>query len=140
MTSAGAFTPSQIKEQYADGNYNTIFLEDLPNESQLIFKLQQRKTTKCKTIAEHVVGQLNPEWKSGVSRQRDEKSVLTSELKEFFKLTRDSRIIDDLTYFKVTADKKVTVQVDRINNLAEKGSLVIIQDNMPYLYCASRMR
>lgn len=115
-------SPSRLREQYADGNYNTTFLEDVPHESQLIFKLQQRKLTKIKTIAEHVVGQLSPNWKESVSIQKDEKAVLTTELKEFFKLTRESRIIDDLTYFKVTADKKVTIQVDRICNLPDKGS------------------
>jgi hypothetical protein len=123
LTVGKSGAPAQSREKYTQGNYNTVFMDEIPNEKQLIFKVQQRKVTMTKTIAEHVVSQLNPDWRSSISNPNTDLVVLRSELKEFFKLSRESRIIEDLTLFKVTADKKVTVHVDQICNLPDKGTL-----------------
>lgn len=107
---------------YQSGQYNTCFLEEYPRENQLIFKLQQRRTSKIKQLAENVVAQLNPDWKDSVDSQTSEEQFLRRELARYFKVSKDCRLIEDHTIFRVTADKKVAVQVQEIRGLPKRGT------------------
>lgn len=95
-------------------------MEEYGRECQLIFKLQQRKLNKFKVLAEHVVGQIDPDWKEN---SLDEAATLRSHLEACFKMTRECRISNDITYFRIGCDKRVEVQVQGIANLAEPGNL-----------------
>ena len=111
---------------YQPGVYNTFFLEDYPQESQLIFKLQQRKLSKVKPLAENVVSQLNPDWKGMIGEKKSEEEHLREELEKYFKIGKDCRLIEDSTLYRVSADKKVAVEVLSIKNLEKKGRMRMI--------------
>lgn len=106
------------KIPYENGNYSTFFLEDYERENQLIFKLQQRKLSKFRMLAEHVVSQIDPNWKKN---SKNENVTLRNTLEECFKITRECRISNDITFFRIFSDKKVEVQAQGIQNLTEPG-------------------
>jgi hypothetical protein len=109
---------------YQSGEYNTCFLEEYPRENQLIFKLQQRKSSKIKQLAENVVSQLSPDWRESVEAgTQAEDLFLRRELARYFKVSKDCRLIEDHTVFRVTADKKVAVQVLAVRGLHKRGTL-----------------
>jgi site-specific recombinase len=98
-------------------------LEEYPRENQLIFKLQQRKSSKIKQLAENVVSQLSPDWRDSVDSVAEaEDQFLRRELARYFKVSKDCRLIEDHTTFRVTADKKVALQVLAIRNLPKRGT------------------
>lgn len=73
-------------------------------------------------LAEHVIGQVDPDWKSN---NKDENQALKNCLSRCFKLTRDCKVSNDLTYFRISPDKKIEVQVQSIKNLTHPGILTI---------------
>lgn len=111
-------TKLSIQVPYESGLYSTYLLEDYEQENPLIFKLQQRKVNKAKMIAEHVLTQLNPDWKN---EQGDVNSILRKELTPYFKLLADCRLFEDLTIFRITAEKKFQVHVQSLKNLSTAG-------------------
>lgn len=103
---------------YEKGTYSTYFMEDYERENQLIFKLQQRKLSKFRMLAEHVISQIDPGWKI---KSNDHNSTLRSKLESCFKITRDCRLSNDITYFRINCDKKFEIQVQAIQNLSTLG-------------------
>ena len=108
-----------LRKPYSAGVYSTILLEDYKEENQLIFKLQQRKLNKIRSIAEHVMTQVSPSWKE---QKLDEDITLRKEIASCFKLLGDCRLLSDLTLYRVSAEKKVQVHVQSIRNLDVKGT------------------
>jgi hypothetical protein len=93
-------------------------MEEYERENQLIFKLQQRKLSKYKMLAEHVVNQIDPSWKQ---KSKDDKATLRNKLDSCFKITRECRLSNDITYYRINCDKKFEVQVQGISNLTALG-------------------
>lgn len=104
---------------YDTGAYSTYLLEDYEEENQLVFKLQQRKLNKTKTIAEHVLDQLKPNWKD---EKEDETVILRREITACFKLMLDCRLFEDFTMFRITAEKKLQIHVQSLKNLEVPGN------------------
>ena len=107
-----------MKPPYENGLYSTFLLEDYEREYQLIFKLQHRKLNKIRMLAEHVIVQIDPDWKS---KSNDESLALRNCLENCFKMTKDCRLSNDTTYFRISGDKKIEIQAQGIQNLVEPG-------------------
>lgn len=103
---------------YQKSKYSTFLMDEYDRENQLIFKLQQRKLHDFRLLAEHVVSQIEPGWRK---KSKDETSTLRSKLEYFFKITRECRLANDITYYRVNCDKKLEVQVQGIQNLSTIG-------------------
>lgn len=97
-------------------------MEEYEQENQLIFKLQQRKLSRIKVIAEHVVSQISPDWKE---EGGEESEILRGHLTSFFKLGYECKLLNDNVLFRVVTEKKLQVHVQSIRNLAYKGSFKI---------------
>lgn len=114
--------PKSDYKSYEQGQYSTYFLNEYNGEKELIFKLQQRKPSKIRTIAEHVVTQLNPAWRE---EEGEEEEILRNEISKNFNLSTDCRLINDNVMYRISADKKLQVEVQSIKNLTYKGHFAV---------------
>lgn len=74
-------------------------------------------------LAENVVSQLSPDWREALDGgPAAEEQFLRRELARYFKVSRDCRLLEDHTVFRVTADKKVAVQVLALRGLPRRGT------------------
>lgn len=108
-------------EAYSKGEYSNKLMEPYPQETSLIFKLQQRKNPAIRSLAEHVVRQLSPN--DGQPEETIDGDYLRNEISRYFKLGKESRISEDMTLFRVSPDKKLVVHVQAMRNLPSKGKL-----------------
>lgn len=101
-------------------------MEEYSLETQLIFKLHQRKLAKMKTIADHVVSQLVPDWRENKQKKEEDADALKRELGQFFKLSRECRLLEDTTLFRISAEKKLSIRVHGLKNIPAKGTKHIV--------------
>lgn len=78
--------------------------------------------SEIRTIAEHVITQLKPDWRD---EEGNEEEILRDEISQSFKLTAECKLSQDNVWYRISAEKKLQVHIQSIKNLTYKGHFAV---------------
>jgi hypothetical protein len=110
---------------YKDMKFKTKEIKPFPRENELIMLLSNRKRPKIKEMGEFLAEQLFDSWMKDESSSEMYLKDLSKRFSQFYEMDQDSRIVNHHKMFNIKQARGMSIQIDRIFNLKDKGKLLV---------------